>query len=212
MGNAYTRIKQPELVRRALLDHAAKLAVEQGLAAVTVQAVSDAAGVTKGGFTHHFPSKQALIDTVFHELLERLGHDLDRRMEADAEHYGAFTRAYLEAVFDMDPSAKGSPWAALSISMLTDPKLRVSWTQWFQERLERHEATDSDVQLTAIRLAADGLWLADLTGVALGERIELRNHLLQHTYEQGVERPHEAANSRTGRSKKNGKNVRMATS
>jgi hypothetical protein len=118
MGNAYTRIKQPELVRRALLDHAAKLAVEQGLAAVTVQAVSDAAGVTKGGFT----------------------------------------------------------------------------------------------QLTAIRLAADGLWLADLTGVALGERIELRNHLLQHTYEQGVERPHEAANSRTGRSKKNGKNVRMATS
>jgi AcrR family transcriptional regulator len=81
MGNAYTRSKQPELVRRALLDHAAKLAVEQGLAAVTVQAVSDAAGVTKGGFTHHFPSKQALIDTVFHELLEKLGHDLDRRME-----------------------------------------------------------------------------------------------------------------------------------
>ena len=188
MGNAYTRSKQPELVRRALLDHAAKLAVEQGLAAVTVQAVSDAAGVTKGGFTHHFPSKQALIDTVFHELLEKLGHDLDRRMEGAPERYGAFTRAYLEAVCDMDPSERGSPWAARSISMLTDPKLRRLWARWFQDRLDSHEATDSDVQLTAIRLAADGVWLADLIGIAPDKRAELRNHLLQQIHEQGVER------------------------
>lgn len=212
MSNAYTRSKQPELVRRALLDHAAKLAVEQGLAAVTVQAVSDAAGVTKGGFTHHFPHKQALIDTVFHELLESLGHDLDWRMEADAERYGAFTRAYLEAVFDMNPSAKGSPWAALSVSMLTDPKLRAAWTRWFQERLERHQATDSDVHLTAIRLAADGVWLADLTGIALHERAELRNHLLQQISLKGIQRSHGAENGRIARSKKNAKSARQVTS
>ncbi len=48
MATAYNRKKQPELVRRTLLDCAAKLALEQGLAAVTVQAVSHAAGVTKG--------------------------------------------------------------------------------------------------------------------------------------------------------------------
>ncbi|RYG89090.1 MAG: TetR/AcrR family transcriptional regulator, partial [Alphaproteobacteria bacterium] len=73
--NAHKRKKQPELVRRALIDHAARLAVEQGLAAVTVQAVSDAAGVTKGGFMHHFPSKQALVDAVFTELIEIIDRD-----------------------------------------------------------------------------------------------------------------------------------------
>jgi DNA-binding transcriptional regulator YbjK len=60
MANPYHRQKQPEAVRRALLEQAARLAVEQGVAAVTVQAIADAAGVTKGGLTHHFPSKQAL--------------------------------------------------------------------------------------------------------------------------------------------------------
>ena len=101
MDNAYQRKKQPEAVRRALLDQAARLAVEEGLAAVTVQAVSDAAGVTKGGFIHHFPSKQALIDAVFEELLDTLSDDLDRRLAADPQPYGSFTRAYVESVFEL---------------------------------------------------------------------------------------------------------------
>jgi hypothetical protein len=58
--------------------------------------------------------------------------------------------------------------------MLTDPKLRRLWARWFQDRLDSHEATDSDVQLTAIRLAADGVWLADLIGIAPDKRAELR--------------------------------------
>lgn len=188
MGNAYTRRKQPDLVRRALLDQAARLAVEQGLAAVTVQAVSKAAGVTKGGFTHHFPTKQVLIDAVFHELLDALARDLDQRMGADPEPYGSFTRAYLEAAFDLGPDDKGGVWAALSITMLTDPTLRAFWTQWLQSRLERHRATDGDVKLAAVRLAADGIWLACLSGVTLAERRLLRDHLLLQTRAPEIEK------------------------
>ena len=62
MTNAHERKKQPEVVRRNLLDCAAKLAAEQGVAALSVQAVADAAGVTKGGLFHHFPSKQVLLE------------------------------------------------------------------------------------------------------------------------------------------------------
>jgi AcrR family transcriptional regulator len=72
--------------------------VEQGLRCGDGAGRVRRGGSDKGRFTHHFPSKQALIDTVFHELLEKLGHDLDRRMEGAPERYGAFTRAYLEAV------------------------------------------------------------------------------------------------------------------
>ncbi|WP_306026838.1 TetR/AcrR family transcriptional regulator [Stappia sp. MMSF_3263] len=181
MENAHTRKKQPELVRRALLDRAAELAVEQGLAAVTVQAVADAAGVTKGGFMHHFPSKQALIDAVFRELLDTLDQDLDARIEADPEATGAFTRAYLGSVLDMIPGASGGPWAALYVSMLADPDLRALWAGWYEARLERHQATDDTVQLAAVRAAADGIWLADLTGIALHGRAGLHALLLDMT-------------------------------
>ncbi|WP_417768434.1 TetR/AcrR family transcriptional regulator [Stappia sp.] len=193
MENPYARKKQPELVRRALLDRAAELAVEQGLAAVTVQAVADAAGVTKGGFMHHFPSKQALIDAVFRELLDTLDRDLDARIEADPEPDGAFTRAYLGSVLDMAPGASGGPWAALYVSMLTDPDLRALWAGWFEARIERHRATDDDVRLAAVRAAADGIWLADLTGTALDKRADLHALLLDMT------RPHSRAQAGSGR-------------
>ena len=179
--SGYTRKKQPEVVRRALLDQAARLAVEEGLASVTVQAVADAAGVTKGGFLHHFPSKQALIDAVFRELLDLIDRELDARIAADPEPYGSFTRAYVEAIFEMALSVNGGPWAPLSISTLTDPDLRDLWAAWFQARLERHGATDGDLRLTIVRLAADGVWLADLGRIALPGSEALRAELLAAT-------------------------------
>lgn len=186
----YRRKKQPELVHRALLDQAAKLAVEQGLAAVTVQAVAEAAGVTKGGLLHHFPSKQALITAVFADLLEALDRQLDTRIAADPEPRGAFTRAYLDSVFDMEPETNGAVWAALAISMLTDPHLRHLWSDWVEARQERHRATDGTRALAAIRLAADGIWLADLTGVAVEERAAMRDFLVQQTRpDDGTHRP-----------------------
>ena len=177
----YHRKKQPELVHRALLDHTAKLAVEHGLAAVTVQAVADAAGVTKGGLLHHFPSKQALISAVFADLLEALDRQLDERIAVDPEPLGAFTRAYLDSVFDMEPETNGAVWAALSISMLTDPHLRRLWSDWVAARQERHRATDGTRALAAIRLAADGIWLADLTGVTIDKRTDMRDFLIRQT-------------------------------
>ncbi len=178
----YRRKKPPGLVHRPLLDHAARLAVEQGLAGVTVQAVADAAGVTKGGLLHHFPSKQALIDAVFADLLDALDRQLDARIAADPEPRGAFTRAYLDSVFDIEPEANGAVWAALAISMLTDPHLRTLWSDWGKARLERHRATDGSLELAAVRLAADGIWLADLTGVVVEERAALRDFLLRQTH------------------------------
>lgn len=189
MENPYKRKKQPELVRRALLDEAAKIAVEGGLAAVTVQAVADAAGVTKGGFMHHFPHKQALIDAIFQEVLTSIDHMLDNFMAADPEPYGSFTRAYVEVVFEIGWEGRQSPWTRLSILMLTDANLRALWTDWFNARQKRHHVTDGKVSLTIVRLAADGIWLADLSNIDLPKRSLLRERLL------GATKPHNATDT-----------------
>jgi len=124
MESPYRRRKQPELVRRNLLDEARKLAVEEGLASVTMQAVSEAAGVTKGGCIHHFPSKKDLIEAVFDELLQAIDEDIEARIARDPEPYGSFTRAYINSVFDKNERTNGGHWAPLTISALTDPHLR----------------------------------------------------------------------------------------
>ncbi|GKS86932.1 TetR/AcrR family transcriptional regulator [Acidovorax sp. SUPP1855] len=178
-GNPYKRAKQPQVVRKALLDEAVKLIVSGGLSAVTVQAVAAAAGVSKGGFLHHFPTKLALIDAVFKDLLDSIDSELDRYMANDTEAAGVFTRAYVKVVLETDWESSDNPKAALSIFMLTEPQLRHAWANWFNARLDRHDATDRDTRFALVRFATDGIWLSALSGIDMPDRLELRDRLLE---------------------------------
>jgi AcrR family transcriptional regulator len=150
-ASAYTRAKQPEQVRRALLDCAAAIAMDHGVSGVTVQAVATAAGVTKGGLFHHFSSKQALIEGLFTELLARVDTEIDAAVEADPKPRGCFTRAYVNAVFTGKAFGFATPWAALSMVVVTDPSLRRLWNDWMKARLKRHRATDGAPDLRSPR-------------------------------------------------------------
>ncbi|MEI7175615.1 TetR/AcrR family transcriptional regulator [Pectobacterium carotovorum] len=182
VDNAHKRKKRPAVVRRTLIDEGIQLALEHGLSAVTVQAVADRAGVTKGGFLHHFPNKQSLIDTMFQELLASIGQEWDAIIAVDPEPYGAFTRAYLESIMTMDWEDSVDRRAALSILMLNDRSLRQLWADWFNTWLEKHQHSDGTLALTLVRLAIDGLWLSELSGISLPNREQLYEQLRTATY------------------------------
>ena len=160
--SAYHRPKQPEQVRRALLDCAAQIAAESGAGAITIHAVAARAGVTKGGLLHHFESKQALLAAVFADLLDQLDREIDRSIESDPKPAGRFTRAYVSACFSDRLLGARSLWAALSVAIVSEPALRALWTAWLDHRLSRHRETDDTPALAVVRLAADGIWLADM--------------------------------------------------
>ncbi|AYD01961.1 TetR/AcrR family transcriptional regulator [Neorhizobium sp. NCHU2750] len=188
MTQAHERRKQPEIVRRALLDCAAKISLDQGLPAVTLQAVADAANVTKGGLLHHFPSKQALLKGVFEDLLQRLDAEIDELMAKDEEPYGRFTRAYIRAFAKTDSGTEGDdgedPWNALPLSSLTDPEMKAMWSNWYAARLARHAGTDAGATLSLARYTADGIWLAgllDYAGVETTDRTEMLDKLIALT-------------------------------
>ncbi|MBU4529830.1 MAG: TetR family transcriptional regulator [Hoeflea sp.] len=167
MTENHQRRKQPDLVRRNLLEHAMRLAESEGLSGVTVQAVAAAAGVTKGGLFHHFPSKQALIEAMFADVMARLDADIEAHIAADGNPKGCFTRAYVETMLAGKTFGLGTPWSSLAVSMIMEPSLGLLWTDWLQDRLDRHHDTDAAPHLEIIRLAADGAWLAHL---GLGEK------------------------------------------
>jgi AcrR family transcriptional regulator len=183
--SAHTRTKQPEQVRRALLDCAAVIAMDHGVAGVTVQAVAAAAGVTKGGLFHHFSSKQALIEGLFAALLARVDAEIDAAIATDPKPPGSFTRAYVNAVFTGKAFGFATPWATLSMVVVTDPPLRRLWNDWMKARLKRHRATDGTSALQIVRLAADGAWLSYVTTGQTRMSAELRAvhaQLLAQTY------------------------------
>jgi AcrR family transcriptional regulator len=164
-----TRKKAPERVRGALLECAARIAVEQGLSAVTVQAVAQAAGVSKGGLFHHFANKQALVDSLFDGMIARFDAGIDVCLAGDAASWGCFTRAYVRMVFDAPAATTDALWnVSLPVSLVADPVLKQRWGAWLARRLAQHADTDGAPLLDVVRLAADGAWFDWL--LARGER------------------------------------------
>ncbi|MGQ3210878.1 MAG: TetR/AcrR family transcriptional regulator [Shinella sp.] len=164
MSKAHHRKKHPEAVRQQLLEVAAKLSLEKGPASVTLDAVSQAAGVSKGGLLHHFPNKLSLLDGLFGDLTEKLDRAIADRMRDDAEPKGRFTRAYVSVFFQPHGIEDGEQWKVLTIALISEPHLRERWRQWVERYLAENVGTDSSAEAMLVRYAVDGLWLADLLG------------------------------------------------
>jgi len=155
--NAYMKKKAPLFVRESLLNAAFELAATKGMAHVTVNKVSESAGVTKGAFFNHFDCKETLVTELMQILLARLDKQFDRLMAEEENSDGCFTRAYIKAAFS-EGAAERKVWGALLSLMASRDQVGRVWDNWLSERLKRHSKTDSRIELRVIRLAADGVW------------------------------------------------------
>jgi AcrR family transcriptional regulator len=86
-------------LRETLIDAAAFLAAEQGLAAVSLREAARRAGVTQAAPYHYFPNKAALLSAVAEKGFAALGaaqtESLDRTGDAPLARLAALVRVYL---------------------------------------------------------------------------------------------------------------------
>jgi AcrR family transcriptional regulator len=143
----------PARTRDRLLDAAAVVVRRDGAQALTLDAVAAQAGVSKGGLLYHFKSKRELIEG----MIERWLAEFQREIDAADPH---FVRGWVRA---SDPA--GDELGMLA-ALVAEPSLlgrvREQYAIW-QDRVERAGADPVDA--TVARLAADGLWLAELLGL-----------------------------------------------
>jgi len=168
------------------MEAAAQVAIEGGLARLTLDLVAKKAGVSKGGLIHHYPSRQALIDSLFHTLLGLFQKNLDDFIQNDPESRGRFTRAYVKAtVLPGGSPAEGKLLGAFALAMSNDPRLAGLWHGWLGAQMEKHGENTSSAEGRMVRYAADGLWLEACTGGHIYNADERRatvEHLISLTY------------------------------
>lgn len=87
------------LAPEALLDAAIRIVTRDGLGAMTLEAVAKEAGVSKGGLTHHFATKDALISAMLEHFAQRLIRELDRHAADDPQLKGRRIRAMLKVAY-----------------------------------------------------------------------------------------------------------------
>jgi len=134
------------------------------VAAVTLDAVADRAGVSKGGLLYHFPSKEALVSGMVDELCRTFAELAEAAARADPEPAGRSARAYLAA--SAGELWHSSRWLALVGALVISPGLLDSWRDWVVAGRAADEAENAGpVAAAIVRLAADGLWLAGVLGL-----------------------------------------------
>lgn len=184
-GQSRRRKKQPAVVRRQLLDITAFQLVNGGNKALTLESVARAAGISKGGLFHHFPSKRELLEALFDDLLERLEEKVTTLMAQDETYQGCFSRAYLKALINLSPDEEIGSTALLHLVLSKDPDLRQRMTDWTTRLLRQNAASESFPQAHMLRYAADGLWLSmiiDARDAFPEERQATYEQLLALTY------------------------------
>ena len=143
--------------RGKLLNAAGAVVRRDGAQALTLDAVAAEAGVSKGGLLYHFGTKRELIEALVDRWLAEFQEDIDAAGPG-------FVRGYVLA---SDPGGKHADELGMLAAFAADPsvlvKARERYAIW-QDRVER-EGSDP-VDATVARLAADGLWLAELLGMA----------------------------------------------
>lgn len=154
--------------RKSLLRAAATVVAERGYSALTLDAVGAATGVSKGGVLYHFPSKEALVAALVDELATGFDADQSAAHDADPTAPGAWTRAYVTAsAAPAQDESEQLAVVALLAAVGYDPSLLTPiqdrYRNWVQ-RLNDDGLPGVDAHL--VRLAADGLWAADLFGLA----------------------------------------------
>jgi AcrR family transcriptional regulator len=162
---------RPIGTRDRILEAGYAIAGQSGVAAVTLDAVANRAGVSKGGLLYHFPSKEALVSGMVDGLCRTFAELADAAAGADPEPAGRSARAYLAA--SAGEMWQSSRWLALVGALMISPGLLESWRTWVVAGRAADEAENADpVAAAIVRLAADGLWLAGVLGLpALDQKL-----------------------------------------
>jgi AcrR family transcriptional regulator len=152
--------------RTALLDASLRLMRAADGADITLDAVAREAGVTKPGLMYHFPNREALMLAIVDHaaasleraMAEIIGGPLEQATPAER------IRAYAAV------AARGADCRA-EYAIYTEaayrPGLSGPWLERMARWFELPAGLDGRTRaaLTVARLAADGLWAAEATGV-----------------------------------------------
>jgi AcrR family transcriptional regulator len=102
------RIRKEAAVRRTeILDAAQRLIHTKGYEAMTIQDILDELRISKGGFFHHFESKQALLDTLVERMLDQAEQVLRPIVEDPALTAAGKLNRYFATVAEWKTTQKG---------------------------------------------------------------------------------------------------------
>ena len=145
--------------RDDLLDAAEQVLSRGGPQALTLQAVAEEAGVSKGGLLYHFSNKSELVRALVERLVDDTNANLDHWDDGEP---GSYTRAFIASTCHNLTAADADRvlrrWSVI-LAASTEPKMQEPIADAFETWMwPRPDADRYPLRAQIARLAADGLW------------------------------------------------------
>jgi len=156
--------KSRSATREALVRAANQVLIDKGVEALTLDAVAQQAGVSKGGLLYHFPNKDALMGGMVEQLIQDFEAVLQTEFDQDDAPGtpGQWVRAYIRATLRFSKQSLALI-ARLSSITADSPNLLEAAKVYDQQSRQRLETSGIDpTKATIIVLAIDGLWLSEV--------------------------------------------------
>ena len=188
-------MKQPRTkipTRDLILTAAERVALRDGVMRLTLEAVAREAKLSKGGVLYHFATKETLIQAMLERLIQHCEREIEAYQQGDAAP-GCWTRAYVRKTGgptlpypgEADFPRSKEVGAGLIVAATTNPRLLDPLRERFRAWQQAIECDGIDpVRATVVRLAVDGLWLAELLGIwspSAALRTQVLDQLIQLT-------------------------------
>lgn len=153
-------MSRPAHARTRVLDAARQIVMERGAGALTFEELAEVSGVTRGGITYHFATKQDLLRAL-------IEHDLQHWDAAEAAHRPddepesladllAFLRVHTAPDTERRRFVSGMVGAAMH-----DPSVLEPARAYEAERFARVDGDEAALRQQLLRLAAMGMFWAD---------------------------------------------------
>ena len=162
-----------------ICEAAIQIAIRDGLLAMTLENVAKQAGLSKGGVTYHFPSKDELVRGVLDYFSEQCETMLMRRVVDDPEPQLRWARCLLDCLFPESPEAETRTndggisadilsrfFMAMLAGAVTSPTAMLPLRDLAARMRNRFMADPKDgMEQILVWLAIDGLFLWQFMGL-----------------------------------------------
>ena len=153
-----------------ILDAAEAVVLASGAVHLTLDAVAERAGVSKGGLLYNFPSKEALLQAMVDRNIRRLGQDHAAALAHLPPGPGRELKAFVHMTAQNSMCCEKRLGGSLLAASANNPKLLEPVHRFHHWRLEMIDAAARGglpFERTAVAsLALDGLCLLEMLGLS----------------------------------------------
>lgn len=162
--NNYKKKKEPIENRKLILEAAIELANTLELSQISFDALSKKCGLSKGGIIHHFPSKEAIFDTLFKENFEEYQNWVKEELASEDLPNPAIALMRVTIRKCNDESYR-KLMKTIYKCLVNNDHYCTLWNEWFSNNIMKDLDENKEIKTLLGTMVAMGIWNMNTLGL-----------------------------------------------